>query len=128
MAEILAGHGNQGALLFPVNGGLGRFDITRSPGFHLDKAEYGFVPANQVNFSPAAGRAVVAGHDYIAELAKIEVSVFFTAASGALVLRQFARRQNSICEPVERTKGGVGEAAAKHRNQADYKSGLAGRM
>src|SRR6185437_507873 len=72
-----------------------------SSGFDFDEAKYVAVPADEVNFTPAPMRAVVARHHHISEAAKMKVSVFFAAPSGPLVRRSIVRRTNTIRNVVD---------------------------
>jgi hypothetical protein len=90
---------------------LGRLYVERCTGFNLNKTKNIVVPADQVNFSPLPWRAVVSGHDDVTQLAKMEVSVFFAAPAGALMLRLSVRRQSVLRQPVEAADGCVGKAA-----------------
>src|SRR5690242_13970699 len=72
-----------------------------SSGFDFDEAKYVAVPADEVNFTPAPMRAVVARDHHISEAAKMKVSGFFAAPSGPLVRRSIVRRTNTIRNGVD---------------------------
>jgi hypothetical protein len=85
VTQVIAGYGGQGAAFVAVHGGFGGFHVASGAGLDLDEAKHVFVPTDQVNFSTAMRRTEIAGHHDVAMSAKVEVGVFFAAASGALV-------------------------------------------
>src|SRR5262249_6308210 len=70
--------------------------FSRSAGLDLNEAERFAVPADDVQFAVAAGRAIVARNDYVSLPAQVEVSFFFAATAGFEVRsRGRASGQNS---------------------------------
>ncbi len=93
-----------------VHSRLGSLDIARCSSLNFNKTKNIGVPADQVDFSPLPRRAVVAGHDDVTQPAEMEVSVFFTAPAGALMLRLPVRRQSVLRQPVKAANGCVRKA------------------
>src|SRR5438309_8083326 len=108
-AQVFPHHLGDLAALMAIDGRFRGLHIARCAGFNLDKTKHILVPADQVNFSTAARRAEVARHHGIALLAKVEVSVFFPAGSGALVLRTRVRRQHAGGEPIKAVNDGAND-------------------
>ncbi len=84
-AEIVARHAGQFAALVAVYGGFRGFYVVGGARLHLDEAEYALIPADQVDFSPAARTAIVTSHHYVAMLPQVEVGLLFAPAAGAMV-------------------------------------------
>jgi hypothetical protein len=60
-----------------------------------------------------ARRAVVAGHNPIAQAAEMEAGVLLATPTSALMRRRLVRRQGMPRQPVEAADDCVGEAAGK---------------
>lgn len=86
MTQVIASDRDEIATLIFVNGSFGGLHIVRGAGFYFDKAQYFFVPSNEIDFSAAIWRAKISGDHDVALAAQVEVGVFFAAAAGALVL------------------------------------------
>jgi hypothetical protein len=69
--------------------------------------------ADQVDFSRRARRAVVAGHNPIAQAAEMEAGVLLATPASALMRRRLVRRQGMPRQSVEAADDCVGEAAGK---------------
>jgi len=71
--------------LLAVHSRKGGFDVMRGSGFHFDETQHVLVPANQVNLPMMPRCAEIPCHHDVPAPAQIEVGVFFTAPTGALV-------------------------------------------
>jgi hypothetical protein len=100
-----------------VNGRLRRLHVARRPRLNFYKAKHIRFPANQIDLSAVLWGPEVARHHGVTELPQMKVSVFLSAATGALVLRVFVSllgRQRTMRQPIEDTDGRVSEASGQH--------------
>ena len=94
-----------------IDGGFGRLHRVRGPSLHFDETEHIFMPADQIDFSAAAGRAEVSGDHDVSAAAQIEVCVFFTAPASVEMGRARLRGRHFVGEPIEAADNGVGQFA-----------------
>jgi hypothetical protein len=80
LSNVSSRHRSNVALLRRVHRDLRRHQSLLRVRLHLDKAQHAFIPADDVNLSVVAGRAIVLRHDAITQAAKIEVGFHFAAS------------------------------------------------
>lgn len=114
MSKVIAGYGDECALLGAIHGSFSGFDVVRGASFDFDKTEHIFLPADQIDFSAMIGRAEIARDHYVSVTAQIKVSGFFAASADAEMIGGFFGRERVGGEPVEGTNRGVGEATGGH--------------
>src|SRR5947208_2508943 len=85
-AEIFSSHVGEISSLLRANGGFGRSNVACRTSLDFDKAQYPFMPADDVDLSMLAGRTIIASHHHIPKLPQIKIGVFFAPSAGALVL------------------------------------------
>ena len=112
--KVIAGHVREGALLVPVHGSFGGFDIVRGAGLDFDEAQHIFIPTDQVNLSPGMRRTEVSREHHVTAATQVKISVVFAPFSDALMDGQVVRRNCVLGKPVESADGGMGEAAGGH--------------
>src|SRR5208282_174404 len=85
VTQVLARHFRHFPALVPVHRRLRGLHVDRGPSLNLYKTNDIVIPADQVDFSPAARRAKVARHHHVSQLPQMEVSVFLAPRSNLLV-------------------------------------------
>jgi hypothetical protein len=80
--------------------------------FH--EAENIVVPSDHVDLSAAARRAEVPRDHGVAQFPQMKVGRLFSAASGAMMRRDFLRRQSMLRQPVEGAEHRMRELPRKY--------------
>ncbi len=111
MVKVLAGHGDELALFFAIDGEMRGLDVASGARFDFDETERVSFPGDEVDFSAAPRRTEISGDDDIAELTEMEVGDFLAALPGLLVLRDIFGRVGASDEPIESLQGDFGEEA-----------------
>jgi len=101
------------APLVPVDGRDPGLYVQSGSRLHLHKAEDIVFPSDEIDFSPAARRAVISRHHGVAQLPQMKVRRFFSALAGAMMRGQFLGRQRACGQPVQEPEHGVGGASGK---------------
>ncbi len=86
-AQVLARHFRDFPAFVPVHGCLGRLHILRCAGLNFNEAKNIAVPSDQIDFSPRASSAIVAGDHGIPELAEMKVRFLFAPHSNLVIPR-----------------------------------------
>src|SRR4051812_38087679 len=79
LPQILSRDFAQIMLLFEVHCYLGRDEFLRRPRLHFNEAGLVFAPADQIDLTGSAWRAVITRHHHIPELPQMEVRGLFAA-------------------------------------------------
>ncbi len=87
-------------------------------GFHFDKTQHVFVPANEIDLAVVARSTKVPRDDNVAFGAEVKVRIFFSAATCQEMSGSSVRRQALVHKPIEAAKKRLRNAVREHEKES----------
>jgi hypothetical protein len=108
-SEVVSCNGTQFAALGWVDCCFCWLHIMRSSSFHFNEAQHILIPTNEIDLAAPAVRSIVTGHDDIAKLPQMKISVFLASPSGQLMRREIHAPRHATRNAVQQIQHGFGK-------------------
>src|ERR1700749_4200732 len=114
MPQVIARDLSNFPPFMPIDRCLRRLYVVRRARLNLNETKDIAVPADEVNFSPMAGRPVVSGNHDVTKPAQIEIGVFLTASACLLMLGAVVGGKGMRGHPIETPNEAARNRGWKH--------------